>query len=189
MAMLDARGIAVSAGSACGAKKAKASQALLAIGRSEKESRQSLRISLGIHTQTWHTRYLVHTLDRYFKGRIQHVSLLSPEKLDGRILYDEDTYILDVRPSFVRRKMPSLPRTHESSFLGLSRILDQIPPERHIIVTCQQGNLSYVAAYYLKEKGFPRVSSLEGGVSGWKERHEELYAEFAGHRVSVIQPA
>ena len=47
---LDSAGIAVSAGSACSARAMKPSRVLLAMGRSEREARESIRISFGEET-------------------------------------------------------------------------------------------------------------------------------------------
>ena len=46
----DQAGLAVSAGSACSARSVKASHVLTAIGLSEKEAKESVRITLGRYT-------------------------------------------------------------------------------------------------------------------------------------------
>ncbi|MDO8751934.1 MAG: aminotransferase class V-fold PLP-dependent enzyme, partial [Candidatus Wolfebacteria bacterium] len=50
VALLDAKGVAVSSGAACSTRSAKPSYVLTAMGMSEKEAGESIRFSLGKHT-------------------------------------------------------------------------------------------------------------------------------------------
>jgi hypothetical protein len=43
-------------------------------------------------------------------------------------------------------------------------------------------------SYYLKAKGFKRVSNLRGGLDGWRKRRHDLYQKYAGHNSTVLQP-
>jgi hypothetical protein len=43
-------------------------------------------------------------------------------------------------------------------------------------------------SYYLKAKGFKRVSNLRGGLDGWRKRRSDLYQKYAGQNVTVLQP-
>ena len=74
------------------------------------------------------------------------------------------------------------------SFAAFEKFLPQLPADKHILVVCQNGYLSYAVAYYLKSKGFARVSSLEAGIAGWKKRHNDLYQRYAGHNVTMPEP-
>ena len=187
--MLDYHGIAVSAGSACSSQEDRPSHVLKAIGLSDQAAQETIRVSLGCGTSARDIRYTAKVFRDYVQGRTLFVNMITPAQLDETILFDEQTYILDVRPQFLRRKFKSLPNSHEVSFVAIEKYLRQLPRDKHILVVCQHGNLSYIMAYYLKAKGFGRVSSLRSGVGGWKARRGDLYQKYAGQNVTVLQPA
>jgi cysteine desulfurase len=188
MAFLDERGIAVSAASACSAREDKPSHVLKAIGLSDQAAQATIRISLGGATSAQDIRYTAKVLDRFFKGGTAFITTIAPAQLNEAALFDDQTYILDVRPQWQRRFLPSLPNSHEASFVAIEKYLPLLPKDKHILVICQNGHLSAVVAYYLKSKGFGRVSSLLGGVSGWKRRQGDLHQKFAGRNTTVLQP-
>ena len=170
--MLDHHGVAVSTGSACSSQEEKPSRVLKAIGLSDKSALETIRISLGHKTSSRDITYTTRLLRDYFAGRVLHVNLVTSEQLDGSLLSADDTYILDVRPQAARRRLASLPDSHEVSIVSISKYLEHLPMEKHILIVCQRGNLSFIAAYYLKSKGFEHVSSLQGGLMGWKSKRE-----------------
>jgi cysteine desulfurase len=188
LAALDQRGIAVSAGSACSSHDDRSSSTLKAIGLSDQAARETIRVSLGRDTSARDIRYALRAFRDHFAGRTLLVDMIEPAQLDEAVLFDEHTYVLDVRSQSLRRKFKGLPNAHEASFAALEKYLRQIPKEKHIVVACQGGGLSYIAAYYLRSKGFGHVSNLRGGVSGWKKRHGDLYQKHAGLNVTVLQP-
>jgi cysteine desulfurase len=188
MAMLDSQGIAVSAGSACSAQEDRPSRVLKAIGLSDQAARETIRLSLGRGTSARDIRYAARVFRDYFASGGTFVSMIAPEQLTEAVLFGEQTYILDVRPEFLRRKSKSLPNSHEASFVAIEKYLPHLPRDRHILVVCHHGYLSYIVAYYLRAKGFERVSSLRAGVEGWKKRFADLYRRAAGQNVTVLQP-
>jgi cysteine desulfurase len=189
MAMLDYHGIAISAGSACSTHEDKPSHVLRAIGLSDQTAKETIRVSLGCSTSAQDIRYMTQVFQNYFEGRTMFVKMITPAQLNETILFDEQTYILDVRSQFLRRKVKSLPNSHEASFVSIEKYLHQLPKDKHILVACQGGGLSYIVAYYLKSKGFENVSNLLEGVGGWKKRRSDLYQKYAGQNVTVLQPA
>jgi cysteine desulfurase len=189
LAMLDYHGIAVSAGSACSSQEDRPSHVLKAIGLSDQAAKETIRVSLGCGTSTRDIRYTAKVFRDYIAGGTKFVNMVNPAQLDETILFAEQTYILDVRPQFLRRKFKSLPNSHELSFVAIEKYLQQLPKDKRILVVCQHGNLSYIMAYYLKAKGFEHVSSLRYGVGGWKKRRSDLYQKFAGQNVTVLKPA
>lgn len=188
LAMLDHHGIAVSTASACSTKEDSPSHVLKAIGLSDQAAQETIRISLGCSTSACDIRYTTLVFRDYVQGQPLFVNMITPLQLDETILFGEQTYILDVRPQFLRRKFKSLPNSHEVSFARIEKYLNQLPKDKHIVVVCQHGNLSYIMAYYLKAKGFEHVSSLRHGVTGWKKRRSDLYEKYAGQNVTVLQP-
>jgi cysteine desulfurase len=189
LAALDQRGIAVSAGSACSSHDDGPSSTLKAIGLSDQAARETIRISLGRDNSARDIRYALRAFRDHFAGRTLLVNMIEPAQLNEALLFNEHTYVLDVRSQSLRRKCKSLPNAHEASFTALEKYLQQIPKEKHIVVACQGGGLSYIAAYYLRSRGFGHVSNLRGGVNGWKKRHGDLYQKHAGQNVTVLQPA
>jgi cysteine desulfurase len=188
MAMLDYYGIAVSAGSACSTQEDKPSRILKALGLSDQAAKETIRCSFGCSTSARDIRYTVKIFRDYFADKIMFVNMIMPAQLDETILFAEQNYILDVRPQFSRRKFKSLPNSHEASFVAIEKYLPQLPRDKHILVVCQGGGLSYIVAYYLKSKGFEHVSNLLEGVDGWKMQHSALYQKYAGQNVTVLQP-
>ena len=189
LAALDQRGVAVSAGSACSSHDDRPSSTLKAIGLSDQAARETIRVSLGRGTSARDIRYALKAIPRPCPGRTLLVNMVSPAQLDQAFLFDPGTYVLDVRPHSLRRSFKGLPNAHEASFISLEKYLHLFPRDKHILVACQGGGLSYIAAYFLKAKGFERVSNLRGGVAGWKARQGDLYQKYAGQNVTVLQPS
>ncbi len=188
MGMLDYRGIAVSAGSACSTGEDKPSHVLKAMGLSDQAARETIRISLGHSTSTQDIRYMTQVVQDYMEGRTPYVNMITPAQLNETILFDEKTYILDVRPDDDRRNHKGLPNSHEVPSFGVEKYLDQLPKDKQILVVCPGGGLSFMISYYLKAKGFKRVSNLRGGLDGWRKRRSDLYQKYAGQNLTVLQP-
>jgi rhodanese-related sulfurtransferase len=168
MAALDYHGIAVSAGSACHAQSNEPSHVLTAIGLSEGEARQTIRISLGIETTPRELRYALGVFRDFFENRLPAIGAVSPAQLGEDLLFKPETYILDVRFPYDRRLLKSLPKAHEASFFSFRRYESLVPKGRNVIVVCQAGVGAPVVAYYLRAKGHRNVSFLLTGMAGWR---------------------
>lgn len=48
--------------------------------------------------------------------------------------------------------------------------LDALPRDRHILVLCHHGERSRHITEYLRARGFPAVSNVQGGIAAWAER-------------------
>jgi cysteine desulfurase len=188
MGMLDYRGIAVSAGSACSTGEDKPSHVLKAIGLSNQAARETIRVSLGHSTSARDIQYMTQVFQDYVEGRTPFINMITPAQLNETILFDEQTYILDMRPPDDRKRFKGLPNSHEVSPFSVEKYLDQLPKEKQILVVCPGGGLSFMVLYYLKSKGFKRVSNLRGGLDGWRKRRNDLYQKYAGQNITVLQP-
>ncbi len=188
MGMLDYRGIAVSAGSACSTGEDKPSHVLKSIGVSDQAARETIRVSLGHDTSARDIRYMTQVVQDYVEARTPFVNMITPAQLNETILFDEHTYILDVRPPDDRKKVKGLPNSHEVSPFSVEKYLDQFPRDKEILVYCPGGGLSLMVAYYLKKKGFNNISNLRGGLDGWRKRRSDLYQKYAGQNTTVLQP-
>jgi cysteine desulfurase len=187
LGILDYHGIAVSAGSACSTGEDSPSHVLQAIGLSDEAARETIRISLGSGNSARDIRYTIRVLRDYLQGRSPQVNMITPALLNETILFDANTFILDVRPDDDRKRFKGLPNSHEVPSLWVEQYLDQIPHEKQILVVCPGGGLSFMVSYYLKAKGFKHVTNLRGGLDGWRTRRGDLYQKYAGQNITVLQ--
>lgn len=188
MAILDYHGIAVSAGSACSTGGDAPSHVLKAMGLSDQAARETIRFSLGWNTSARDMRYTIQVVQDYIEGRTSLVNMITPAQLNETILFDEHTYILDVRPPEDRKRFKGLPNSHEVAPLSVEKYLKQLPKDKKILVVCPGGGLSLMVSYYLKAKGFPQVVNLRGGLDGWRKRRSDLYEKYAGKNRIVLEP-
>ena len=188
MGMLDYRGIAVSAGSACSTGEDTPSHVLKAIGLTDQAARETIRISLGQTTSARDIRYLAQVIEDYIAGRVSFVNMLAPAQLNETVLFNADTFILDVRPQDDRKRFKGLPNAHEVHPLFMEKYAKQLPRDKQILVYCPGGGLSVMISYYLKAKGFKRVTNLRGGLDAWRKRRSDLYEKYAGQNVIVLEP-
>jgi rhodanese-related sulfurtransferase len=75
-------------------------------------------------------------------------------------------FVLDVRTESEAREE----RIDESSNVPLNRLLDrldEVPPDRDVVVYCTSGYRSSIAASLLARAGHERVSDLVGGMAAW----------------------
>lgn len=114
--------------------------------------------------------------------------MITATQLNESILFDEKTYILDVRPPVDRKRSKGLPNSHEVDPLFVEKYLKQFPRDKQILVYCPGGGLSFMISYYLKAKGFKQVINLRGGLDAWIKRRGDLYEKYAGQNVTVLQP-
>jgi cysteine desulfurase len=186
LAFLDLHGVSVSAGSACSAQGGKPSHVLMAIGLTEKEAQESLRLSLSPETSQRGIASVADLVGRFVRGEAPAISLVAPGTIDAVFLDDERNYLLDVRLGVERRLMKGLPNSHEIPFFDFSRRLDRLPRERNIVVVCSTGVDATIVAYALKSRGFPNVGLLVGGVLAWRASHAALYRARAGSNVTAV---
>lgn len=52
-----------------------------------------------------------------------------------------------------------------------NRALEELNPEIPVIVYCARGSRSLEGILTLKQLGFTKVYSLEGGITAWNEKH------------------
>jgi len=186
MGMLNLYGIAVSTGSACSTPENKPSHVLTAIGLSEKEARETIRFSLSESTTEKDVSYVLRIIDNYFSGKSAPIGMISPGQLNEELLFHEELFILDVRFEYERPSVKSLPGAHEIHFFSFRKQIHRVPKDKNIIVICQSGMNSPLVAYYMRAKGYKRVSFLMTGMIGWKFVYPELYKRYGGVDVRKI---
>jgi rhodanese-related sulfurtransferase len=187
MAELDYYGIAVSAGSACNTQSDEPSHVLTAVGLSPEQARRTLRFSLSDLTTGRDIDYALRAMADIVSGRAPAIAMVSPAQLDEKILFDPSTYVLDVRFWYDRLALKALPGAHEASFPFISRYVGRLPRDRNILVVCQAGANAPVAAYYLRSRGFRKLSFLVGGMVAWRAAQPGLYERHAGRDTAAIK--
>ena len=186
IAFLDYNGISVSAGSACNTQANEPSHVLKAIGLSDEESRQTLRFSLSKETTDQEISYTLEVLRDFLERRKLPVSMVRPDQLGENLLFNEQTFIVDIRYGYDRKILKGLPNSHETSFSELRANLNRLPKDKNILIICQGGTDGPVVAYYLRSKGFTNVSFVMGGMIGWKIFNASLYEKYAGINKTLL---
>jgi len=84
-------------------------------------------------------------------------------------LRDEGAFILDVREpdEWVNFHIPG------STLIPLGELpdrLSEVPTDKTIVVVCNSGNRSKPGRDILLQAGFAEVTSMSGGVTGWKSQ-------------------
>lgn len=188
IAVLDMNGIAVSAGSACAAGETAPSHVLTAIGVSEEEANETIRISLGDRTSARDVKHVVRTLRDFFSGATPSVPVIRPSVVDEAFLENHENFVLDVRFEVERRLMKGLPNSHQASMISFDRFLHQIPKDKNILVVCSMGVDATAIAYSLHSRGYRHVALLLGGVVGWQLAQPALYRRLGGMNAVRLTP-
>lgn len=187
MAALDFRGISVSAGSACNTPANEPSHVLMAIGLTEQNSRETIRFSLSHKTNLRDIQYTLNSIKEFLSEKGTPINMLTPIEFDESMLFNSETYILDIRFKSDRKSVKSLPNSHEADFWKFAKYLKLLPKDKNIVVICQGGVNSPVISYYLKKKGFKNIYFIMTGILGWKLAHPEIYNKFAGENVTILK--
>lgn len=185
---LDYHGICVSAGSACNTQENKPSHVLKAIGLSDDAARETLRFSLGANTSERDISYSIRVIHDYLTAKSLPVTMFRPAQVDENLLFNEKTYVLDIRYRYDRKLLKGLPNSHEVQLFFLKRYLSQIPKNKFILIACQAGTDGPLAAYYLRSRGFRNVGFVAGGIVGWKLLRPDLYEKLGGAGTIQLKP-
>lgn len=79
-----------------------------------------------------------------------------------------DAYVIDVRPE-IAHKIKTIEGAVNIPVTELRARLNEIPHDKKVILFCDKGFNSYIAARILLQRGFDNVSSLSGGFLLYKE--------------------
>ena len=105
----------------------------------------------------------------------QMVSFVSWNEID-EIMADpkrsKDYIVLDIAEE-EERMVFSIPGSYHIPLSELRERIDELDKEKHIIVGCSIGVRSYNASRILSQRGFEKVSVLEGGTTFYKSMHYE----------------
>jgi cysteine desulfurase len=188
MAALDARGVAVSARSACSTSETTPSHVLKAIGLTDQQADETIRFSMSEQTSLRDVRYVVGAVRDHLEGKTPPIGFIRPGQVDESFLFDDHNYVLDIRFWHERKLLKSLPNSFEASFIGFNRYLHHFPRNKHIVIVCISGIDAIIAANMLKSRDFESVSVLRTGAAGWRFKQPELYRRYAGVNVRRLEP-
>jgi len=181
MGQLDYHGVSVAAGSACNTGEDTPSHVLTAMGLTAQEARSTLRISFAHDFSDKDLRYVSAVFRDVLLGKGAAITALQPSQLTGEVLFAPELFIIDLRRTAKSEyALKPLPGSRRFPFFSIGRHLDEIPRDRDILGTCEVVYDAPIIAYYLKRKGFSRLTFLMWGLLGWKLAQPELYARFAG---------
>lgn len=119
------------------------------------------------------------TVDQLLAEANAKVSFMSMEEVNSRIQADNpDILVLDVREedAFTDAHIPGaihIPRGQ----LELRVNRDLPDPTRRIVVYCEFGKISTLAAATLRDMGFGRAVALDGGMEAWREAGYDVQFE------------
>jgi pyruvate/2-oxoglutarate dehydrogenase complex dihydrolipoamide dehydrogenase (E3) component/rhodanese-related sulfurtransferase len=87
----------------------------------------------------------------------------------------DDVVLLDVRSELeFERGHVDDPKTVNIPIEQLTSRLEELPRDKHVVCMCLAGIRSFTAQRLLQQKGFDRVSSVEGGVYLWPWKDDLL---------------
>ncbi|MCF8261006.1 MAG: MBL fold metallo-hydrolase [Melioribacteraceae bacterium] len=91
-------------------------------------------------------------------------------------LNDGDTMILDVRgiSEYNSGHIPGAINLHVGY---LENNLDKIPHDKNVIVQCQSGDRSSIAASVLLSNGYKNITNLTGGIVAWTDFGQKIVSE------------
>jgi hydroxyacylglutathione hydrolase len=111
------------------------------------------------------------------RGALQRTAQIGAEALSKGVVAGA-AHVLDVR-SRAEWESGHIPNATHIPLGELSSQLERLSPDRPLIVHCQGGARSAIAASILQARGFGDVTNLPGGFNEWRS---------AGHPV-VHEPA
>jgi glyoxylase-like metal-dependent hydrolase (beta-lactamase superfamily II)/rhodanese-related sulfurtransferase len=106
------------------------------------------------------------------------------EELDRRRAHD---LVLDVREpgEYDHGHVPGALNIPQAD---LASRMDEVPRDREIVVICQVGSRSRRAAQFLKQMGYPQVTSVAGGTDAWDRAGRSLsVSDVQGDRPRIVE--
>jgi adenylyltransferase/sulfurtransferase len=93
---------------------------------------------------------------------------IGPEELQRRRTAGEDVFVLDVRE----------PHEYQIANIGgyliplndLPKRVDELDPDKNIVVQCKSGGRSQRASEFLQQQGFKHIENLAGGITAWSDK-------------------
>lgn len=101
--------------------------------------------------------------------------LLEPQAFKSKIESTPDGVVLDVRtPEEVAQGVISGAKVIDFREADFEQQIESLDKSKPYFVYCASGGRSGKTATVMKEKGFTKVYSLEGGLTAWREQGLEV---------------
>jgi rhodanese-related sulfurtransferase len=88
----------------------------------------------------------------------------------------DDAYLLDVRDPD-EWAAGHAPQAHHVPMMELLGRLDELPPDRDVVVVCRVGSRSAQVVAYLQAQGWERVTNLAGGMWAWQSAGKGMVSD------------
>ncbi len=93
---------------------------------------------------------------------------ISAMALKARLDAGETPALVDVREAW-EFDICRIPGSVNISMTDVDKILGELKPDEETVLICHHGIRSFQLGDYLEDKGFDRITNLEGGVAAWAE--------------------
>ncbi len=113
--------------------------------------------------------YLAGGFSSWFKegNDVRTLNIWTVHDLKGRI-EDEDLFLLDVRTDKVWQEEAHIPRAKHIYIGDLANNLEDVPTDKHIVIYCDTGFKTNVAASILLKNDYENITALIGGFMAWE---------------------
>jgi rhodanese-related sulfurtransferase len=91
---------------------------------------------------------------------------IGPSELSRLMTGSPPPLLLDVREPW-ELSLASLPQVVNIPMAQIPDRLEELAPDREIVVICHHGSRSLLVAAFLKQNGFDAVINLTGGIDAW----------------------
>lgn len=88
----------------------------------------------------------------------------------------DEAYLLDVRDPD-EWAAGHAPQAHHVPMMELLGRLDELPPDREVVVVCRVGSRSAQVVAYLQTQGWERVTNLAGGMWAWQAAGKHMVSD------------
>ena len=102
---------------------------------------------------------------------------LTPEQLKASLDENNSMLLLDVREPW-EYALCHIDKSVNISMSNISSTVEKFDPESEIVVICHHGIRSLQVANYLAERGFNKLTSLEGGVDAWAKSIDQTMPQY-----------
>ncbi|HZZ16516.1 MAG TPA: rhodanese-like domain-containing protein [Candidatus Sulfotelmatobacter sp.] len=95
---------------------------------------------------------------------------ITPEEVKKKLDQGEEFALIDVREPW-EFETASMPRAKLLPMGDVpSRAHQELDPEDHIVVICHHGVRSLNVTAWLRQQGFEKAQSMQGGIDAWSRR-------------------
>jgi rhodanese-related sulfurtransferase len=95
---------------------------------------------------------------------------ITPEEVKSKLDQSEEFILLDVRERWEFETASITGATLLPMGDVPSRAHQELDPENHIVVVCHHGVRSLNVTAWLRQQGFERAQSMQGGIDAWSRR-------------------